>query len=561
MEEKIVIKCFDDVPSASVSIQSTLCNKTGDWRTMRPVHVDLESPCTNACPIAQEIPLYLTSLAKGRPQDAWERMLQVNPFPSVCGRVCHHPCEQACHRGSYDESVSIHALERYLGDWGLDNGRLKDEEIKRREEKVAVVGAGPAGLSCAYFMARMGYGVSVFESMHEPGGMLRYGIPEYRLPRAILDKEIERIVSLGVEIQTGKRFGVDVMMEDMAPYQAVFFASGAHKERKQTISGEDLKGVWHGVTFLKQVNSGLPTELGKKVIVIGGGNTALDSARVALRKGSAVTVVYRRVRDEMPAIPAEITAAIEEGVEFIYNAVPTKITGQGEYFNRMECLRTKSGKIDQSGRMIPMPIDGSEFFLDADSLILAIGEEADLSFLPEKLETEHGTIAADTWGRTNLKAVFAGGDAATAAGYVSNAISSGKKTALAIDAHLRGEDFNPVDAQTDGVKFENLNLNYFEKMPKIKPSTLEIDDRVSGFKEVHSGISKAEAKTEAERCFSCGHCVNCNVCLMVCPEVAISYDKVTHTYNVNYDYCKGCGICAEECPRSEITLEEEKWSM
>ena len=560
MEEKIVIKNLKDVPILSISLQSTLWNKTGNWRYLRPSYLSLRAACSQACPIEQDIPFYLTSLADGKPEEAWQKMLEANPFPSTCGRVCHHPCEVDCNRKEYDGALSINALERYLGDWGMREGSPVGRKIAKRNEKIAVIGSGPAGLSCADHLARKGYAVEVYEAMNEPGGMLRYGIPQYRLPKKILHKEIERIESMGVNIQTGKRFGIDLGMDDLKSYAAVFLAPGAHEEQKPGIPGEDLKGVWPGLSFLKEINSGKRISPGKKVIVVGGGNTAVDSARVAWRLGSKVTVLYRRAKEDMPAISGEVEEAGKEGVEFIFNVAPVRILGKDGRVKEVECLRTKPGKLDESGRRTPMPIKGSNFLLPASSVILALGERAALSFLPQGMKTGNGLITIDSWGRTNLPGVFAGGDAATGQGYVSQAIASGTRAARAIDRHLRGEIGDPPENAQRTAMFEKINLDYFPPLSRAEVPILSLKEREKEFKEIHGGLSKLKAKKEAGRCFSCGNCIRCHVCLMVCPDVAISFKEKENEYLIDYDHCKGCGICSVECPRSAMTLEEEKWS-
>jgi 2-oxoacid:acceptor oxidoreductase delta subunit (pyruvate/2-ketoisovalerate family) len=296
------------------------------------------------------------------------------------------------------------------------------------------------------------------------------------------------------------------------------------------------------------------------VLVIGGGNTAIDSARVAWRLGSKVTILYRRAKEDMPAIPGEVDEAGREGVEFIFNAQPVRIFGKGGKVQGVEFLRTKPGRPDDSGRRAPVAVKGTNFSLKADSVILAVGERADLSFLPEGMRTEKGLIAVDSWGRTNLSGVFAGGDAATGEGYVSQAIASGKRTAGAIDRFLRGERINPPENSAEVVRFEKINLDYFPPAPRAEIPALPVKGRAGGFKEVHSGLSNLKARREAERCFSCGNCIRCNVCLMVCPDVAISFKEEESEYLIDYDHCKGCGICSVECPRSAMTLEEERWN-
>jgi NADPH-dependent glutamate synthase beta subunit-like oxidoreductase len=559
MEEKIVIKTLKDTPFLSISLQSTLWNKTGTWRYLRPSYITRRAPCSKACPIEQDISFYLTSLADGKPEEAWRKILESNPFPSTCGRVCHHPCERDCNRKDYDEALAINSLERFLGDWGIKEGPLGGRGITKKKERVAIIGSGPAGLSCAYFLALEGYGVTVFEAMKESGGMLRYGIPKYRLPRNILNQEISRIKSLGVEIKTGKRLGGDLGPEELKPYAAVFLATGAWAEQKPKLPGDDLPGVWHGLSFLREVNSGKKVLLGKRVVVVGGGNTAIDSARVAWRLGSKVTVLYRRAKADMPAIPDEIEEAGKEGVDFIFQAAPVKIVGKRKA-QGVNCLKTKPGKPDASGRRSPVLIQGSAFSLKADSVILALGERADLSFLPEGMGVGNGLINVDPWGRTTLPGFFAGGDAATGQGYVSQAIASGKKGARAIDRYLRGKKEKPEEDHREVVTLDKINLDYFPSQKRAGISSLGVNQRGGKFTEVHKGLSPSRAKGEAERCFSCGNCIQCNVCLMVCPDVAVSFLAEEGKYLIDYDHCKGCGICAVECPRSAMQLEEEKWN-
>lgn len=560
MEEKISIRSYQDIPILSMSLQSTLPNKTGAWRYLRPSYVTLQAPCSRACPLGQDLSFYLTAAADGKPEEAWKKIMEANPFPSVCGRVCHHPCERDCNRREYDEPLAINSLERFLGDWGMKHGKPIRRRAGKQGKKTAVIGAGPAGLSCAYFLAGKGHAVEVFEALAEPGGMLRYGIPAYRLPRGVLNREIDRILSLGVKIRTGARMGVAFGAEDLKTYDAVFLATGAWAENKPELPGADSQGVWNGLDFLIRLNLGERLSPGRRVVVVGGGNTALDAARSARRMGSEVTVLYRRVREDMPAIPGEVEEAEKEGVKISFLSLPGKILAQNGRIRAVEALRTRLGKPDASGRRAPIPNRGSNFKIPTDALILALGEKADLSFLPESLSVEKDRIAVDSRGKTNLPGWFAGGDAVPGGGFVSHAIASGKRGAEAIDRFLKGLDCSPAGSPGKTARFTDINLDYFSPARRVRVAARPPGQRTKGFREIHRGLSAAEARREAGRCFSCGNCIQCNVCLLVCPDVAVSFDERERRYTIDWDHCKGCGICAVECPRSAMALEEEKWN-
>jgi 2-oxoacid:acceptor oxidoreductase delta subunit (pyruvate/2-ketoisovalerate family) len=566
-----------------VSQTSTEVNPTGSWKYIRPVYHDRVAPCNAGCPVGIDIEGYMNLLRQGRVDEARDLLLRENPMPAVTGRVCHHPCEDHCNRRHFDEPVSIHAVERALGDLELD-APLPDTPPRTRTERVSVVGSGPAGLACAYHLARMGYQVTVFEEADEPGGMLRVGIPEYRLPRDVLDKQIDRIRAQGVEIQCGARVGLDVPWSDIDA-DAAFIASGAHRSRGAGMAGEDAPGIVSGLDFLKRVNAGERPKLGEQVVVVGGGNTAIDCARTALRLGARPMILYRRSRTEMPAIPQEIDEAEREGVEFIFLATPVASRAVDGQLRGVECTRMRLGPPDESGRRRPMPTDEMPFSLLADTVLTAIGETADLAFLQADVAQDRGGIEVGQLGSTNRPAVFAGGDAANAPRTVADALGSGKKAAIGIDLYLRrvaGElteenvaelryggsgnvsitryrEDDPVcrtDQVNEVVQLGDMNLNHFAHEVQHPDKHVSGDAARAGFQEVNRGLDHEAALEEAGRCLNCGVCNECELCLIFCPDFAISR-RETGGFDVDMNYCKGCGVCAAECPRGALTMARE----
>ncbi|MCR4405130.1 MAG: NAD(P)-binding protein [Candidatus Acetothermia bacterium] len=545
-----------EMPPLAVSLGTSLANKTGSWRYLRPVYEEKEPPCNHACPAGNDIRGFIALILKGKLAEARELLCETNPFPAITGRVCHHPCELECNRQKLDEPLSIRALERLAGDEGY-NGKGLRPPRRRHKERIAIVGSGPAGLSCAYFLARKGYQVAIFEAERKPGGMLRWGIPEYRLPKAVLERELALLRDLGIEFKAGLRVGQDLRLEELqAGYDTIFLAVGATAGVELELPGGEAAGVLHGLEFLKRVNFGERVELGERVAVIGGGNTAMDAARVALRLGAKPVVVYRRTRAEMPAIPEEVEAALEEGVEFTFLAAPIEVLTANGQLKGARFIKMELGPPDETGRRRPMPIKGSEFKLELDNLILAVGERPDLSFLPEGVKLREGRVNDPVLVEALRAPIFAGGDAATGAGTVVEAIASGRRGAEAIDRHLRGLPEPEPEREPVLVPFERINLDYFEPRPRAQGRALAVPERVTNFEEIELGLSLEQGQLEAERCFSCGGCNQCDNCITYCPDVAIS--RHDDQYEVDYDYCKGCGICAQECPRWVISLVEEE---
>jgi 2-oxoacid:acceptor oxidoreductase delta subunit (pyruvate/2-ketoisovalerate family) len=554
-------------------------NKTGAWRTQRPFYEDKTPPCSAACPAGNDIVAFIQEIAQGDFEGARNLIAEENPFPGICGRVCFHPCETKCNRGLYDEPIAIHALERFAADFGSHLPGKIEKISAKGKEKIAIIGSGPAGMSCAYHLAKLHYSVTVFESSPLAGGMLRMGIPSYRLPRGVLEREISNIEALGVEIRSGVAIGEEVKLEELKDYQAIFIATGAHRSRGLSIPGEKGRGIFSGLDLLKKINLNGKVKIGERVAIIGGGNTAIDVARSAIRLGKKATILYRRSKEEMPAFEDEIIEALEEGVRIRYLVNPIRIQ-QKESLKKLECLRMELGEKDESGRRSPVPIPNSNFFIESESVIVAAGEEIETSFLPKGIGKKEGIVLTQIDGRTTAEGIFAGGDLASNQRTVAHALGSGKKTAMAIDCYLRGNDseegirkiligegpsvsifryLHPGERPRNPhvVNFEELNMDYFEHSRREKESKRLTKERTKGFTEVTSTLTEEAALREAERCFSCGTCNECENCYIFCPDASILKKGEEISHQVDYDFCKGCGICFVECPRRAISLEEE----
>jgi len=490
--------------------------------------------CRYSCPAGVNAQGYIALISQGKFKEALEVVRKTMPFAGVCGRVCTHICETECERGKVDEPVAIQFLKRFVADYELREGREKAAPVERtKEEKVAVVGSGPAGLACAYDLVRLGYPVTVFEAAPEAGGLMRYGIPRYRLPNEVLSNEIRYIEELGVEIKT------NTPVQDLTEifnqgYKAVFLGTGAGVSQKMDIPGEDIAGVLHALDFLKRVNSEEKVDIGNRVAVIGGGNAAVDSARVAKRLGAKeVTIVYRRSRAEMPAAASEVDEAQREGIELQTLAAPVRVLSQDGRLCSLQCIRMELREPDASGRRRPIPIKGSEFIMDIDNIIVAVGQAVDRTSLLANLEyTDRGTLSVDpvTW-QTNIKGVFAGGDVATGPVDVISAIAAGKEAAISIDRYLRGVDMRAgrpaAKERVLEVSKKGLEVKARGRMP-----VLELEKRAT-FAEVELGFDEKTAIEEAKRCLNCGVCSDCRECIKACQAGAINYDMQARTVEVD----------------------------
>jgi heterodisulfide reductase subunit A-like polyferredoxin len=495
--------------------------------------------CRAACPAGINVQGYVALVRQGKYKEALELIRRDNPLPIVCGRICFHPCETNCERGKLDEPVAVNAIKRFLTDWEREHG--KEEKVepipKKYDEKIAVIGSGPAGLVAAYELVKKGYPVTIFESQNEVGGMLKMGIPKYRLPKDLLELEVNHLKDAGIEIRTGITVGKDVTMEQLGEqgYKAILVAVGAQKSWKLGVEGEDLKGVLHAIDFLRDVNAGKKVELGSKVAVIGGGNVAIDAARSALRSGAEkVGVLYRRSREEMPAFSAEVEEAEREGVEFQFLVAPKRILGENGKVTALECIRMELGEPDESGRRRPIPVEGSEFTLNFDTVIPAIGEAPDVSFMPEGGKvTKRKTLECDPLTlETSLPGVFACGDVVSGPATVVDAIAAGKRAAVSIDRYLRGQDLK-AGREKEVKVVEEVSKEGVEKRPRQAMPRLPVEKRVGGFEEVETGFTEEMALREAERCLNCGGCSECLECEKACEAKAIVHDQKEEVMELN----------------------------
>ncbi|MES9924855.1 MAG: NAD(P)-binding protein [Candidatus Thiodiazotropha endolucinida] len=531
----------------TLDVGSSLLNKTGSWRTDRPVYLDRLPPCNNACPAGENIQAWLYHAEEGHYEKAWREIMLNNPFPAVMGRVCYHPCEGACNRVHVDDAVGINSVERFLGDQALRQG-WKVEPGRDTGKRVMVVGAGPAGLACAYHLCRFGHQVTVYEASPQAGGMVRYGIPKYRMPREKLKAEIQRIEAMGVEIVLNTRIDDIQGFKQANGFDAVFLAIGAQQAKRIEIPADDSVPVLDAVSLLRSVEEEEHVALRGHVAVYGGGNTAIDVARTAIRMGATrVTLVVFEAREKMPAHEMEIREALEEGVEILPLRAIREIRDGSLQLELM---------VDGEAQW-PQPSGQFELFA-ADVVIQALGQrvETDLLTPLEGVRIEADSVQVDRQMMTGAEGIFAGGDMAPSARTVTTAIGHGKHAARSIDAWLKGETYIKPDKH-EIADIAKMNTWYYSDAPRTVRPMLDIVRRQSGFAEVVGDLDEVNAAYEARRCMSCGNCFECDNCYGVCPDNAITKLGPGNRFEFKYDYCKGCGMCAAECPCGAIKMEPE----
>ena len=545
-----------DKPFAiTLDVGSSLANKTGSWRTERPLYMNSLPPCNDACPAGENIQGWLYEAEEGRYQRAWQLIVADNPFPAIMGRVCYHPCQTACNRAQLDQPVGINSVERFLGDVALQEKWPLPMEAVESGKRVLVVGAGPSGLSAAYHLRRFGHSVVIRDAGPKSGGMMRFGIPSYRLPRDVLDAEIQRILDMGVELHLKSPVTDVLAAKEEGGFDAVFVAVGAQVGKRAYVPAGESAKILDAVTLLRDMEGEERPLLGRRVVVYGGGNTAMDAARTAKRLGAEeAIVVYRRTRDRMPAHDIEVEEALEEGVLIRWLSTIKSVDAGSMTVERME--------LDDTG--FPQPTGEFEE-LAADSLVLALGQDTDLSLMQDVpgIEIADGVVQVDERMMTGVDGIFAGGDMVPSERTVTVAVGHGKQAARAVDGWLRGVAFEHAP-RPQLATFDRLNTWYYTDAPKTVRPTLDAARRVSTFDEVKQGLDEQTAVYEARRCLSCGNCFGCDNCFGVCPDNAVlklprgsAEGDNGRDYAFDLDYCKGCGICVNECPSGAIVMIPE----
>lgn len=521
---------------------------TGSIRSQRPLYTDFLPPCNQGCPAGENIQAWLALAQSGQYKAAWEKLTEENPMAAIHGRVCYHPCETACNRNALDTTVSIHAVERFLGDLANTEGWAFQVPAQKSGKRILIIGAGPSGLSAAYHLARLGHTVSIFEAGPVAGGMMNFGIPAYRLPRNILQAEIQRILDMGVSLRLNYKVGDVLAEKEKGHFDAVFIAIGAHIGRKTDIPARDAGKILDAVSFLKEVEMGIKPHIGRRVAIYGGGNTAMDAARVAKRLGAEeALIIYRRDREHMPAHDFEADEALSEGIKI-------------HWLRSIKNLDSSSITVEKMDLVDGKPVPTGQFeTLEADSLILALGQETETDFLKGISGIQFksdGTVEVDPHMMTGHPGIFAGGDMVPSDRSVTIATGHGKKAARNIDAWLKGTQYHKTPNNAV-VSIEQLQVWFRTQAPARQQTHLEPEKAMGGFDEIVAGLTESEARYEAQRCLSCGNCFECDGCFGACPEGAIIKLGPGNRYKFDYTLCTGCGVCSEQCPCHAIEMIPE----
>lgn len=540
---------------------STDTIKTGTWRASLARHIHAPAPCHGACPVNGDVAEWI-GLARERDfYGAWQVLARHNPFPAIAGRICHHPCETACNRAGYDQALSICKLERFVGDQALAQAWAFAPPATVHSAHVAIVGGGPSGLSAAFQLRRMGYAVTIYEAQAQLGGLMRYGIPAYRLARDVLDGEIARIVAMGVNVRCGHRIdSADGFTQLRQQHDALYLALGAARPKRLPTLDYAQPWVCDGATYLDAANGGKPVALGKRLVVIGGGSAAFDAARSARRLGHDVTLLALEPRAQLPAQTGEVVEALEEGITLVDAARLDSVSNDGERGLTLLCTKVSFTPGAKQGQFTPSALEGSAFVLAADAIVSSIGQDPDLSGLGEHFSVAGGLLQVDDQFATSAAGVYAGGDLASMARFVTEAIGMGKRAAHTIARALQQGQAGAAQLPAVGtseplVSLAAISTHYYARRERAEARLLDTPERLSRDAEVQLGLEPEQALAESERCFSCGTCINCDNCVVYCPDMAVK--RVGNGYTVLTDYCKGCGLCVRECPTGSMTMQEE----
>jgi len=536
--------------------QTTEVVKTGSWRLALPEYVNPPAPCHIACPVDGNIAIWIQHIEKRNYRDAWLTLIDNNPFPAITGRICHRPCESPCNRGQLDEPLAIRNLERFIGDTALDEDWSFPEAPVSKEEKIAIVGGGPAGLAATFHLRRLGYAVTLFESQPELGGVLRYGIPRYRLPKSILDGEIQRILELGVDVRTNTRISTQHDFEKLrSEFAAVYIATGATIPKRLPQLDYSQPWVIESASYLEQTNAGANPQSGAHIVVIGGGSAAMDVARTARRLGKEVTVLALETEPLMPAQRDEVLEAKDEGITLITGGMLQSVSDHPQQGLELTCIKVEFAAGAERGEFSVTPVPATDFIINADTIVPAIGQDPDVSGLQDLLETEGALVRINEQQQASRDGFFAGGDLVTTQRFVTVAFGSGKLAATEIDHFLHsGAQARDLSPQPE-VSIDVINTSYHPRDSRAEQQLVPSRERQAVFDEVELGLSVDEVLAEAQRCFSCGNCTFCDNCFYYCPDMAIS--RVDSGYSVNGDFCKGCGLCVSECPTGSIIMRQE----